>query len=312
MNIKEPAPTELRWLHLSDLHVGVTDQEWLWPTLKHSFFDDMQQQLAAVGPWSLVLFSGDLTQRGTSEEFERLDAILIELWSKFRTWGFDPKLIMLPGNHDILRAPSLSPELRLLRKWWDEHDIHQDFFNSDANSYRRAVELLFSQYSSWTLRGTPSIQFLSGTPGLLPGDQSHIISCGSQQIGIVGLNSTWLQIDDSEYFKRLHVDAKQLLKVTENDPHAWCEKNAFNIIVTHHPLDWLHDNSQSYWNSQINPPGRFDLHLFGHMHESATRSLSTGGSRLRNSIQAASLFGLQFTKERTEREFTDTPSSSCH
>ena len=293
-------PVELKWLHLSDLHVGMTDQEWLWPTLKHSFYDDMHQQLAAIGPWDLVIFSGDLTQSGAHEEFERLGAILTELWDKFKTWGFEPKLIVLPGNHDVLRTPSLSPELRLLRRWWDEHDIHRDFFNSVGNPYHRASHSLFTEYSAWTKRDT-GLPILPGTPGLLPGDQSHIINCGPEKIGIVALNSTWLQIDDSDYFKKLHVDTKQVLKVTGDDPHVWCEENDFNIIVTHHPLEWLHENSQSYWCSEINPPGRFDLHLYGHMHEPATASLSTGGSRIRNSIQAASLFGLQFTRERVER-----------
>ncbi len=32
--------TTFNWLHLSDLHVGMSDQDWLWPTLKHSFYAD--------------------------------------------------------------------------------------------------------------------------------------------------------------------------------------------------------------------------------------------------------------------------------
>ena len=301
MSTGTSGPVEFRWLHISDLHVGMADQEWLWPTLKHSFYEDMREMLDTVGPWDLVLFSGDLTQRGASEEFDRLDTILIELWEKFRSWGFEPKLIVLPGNHDILRAPSLSPELRLLRRWWAEHEIHRDFFNSATSPYRRAIESLFNQYGSWRSRRTSNIEILNGTSGILPGDQSHVVTCGSQQIGIVGLNSTWLQIDDSDYFEKLHVDTKQLLQLTQGDPHTWCQRNAFNVILTHHPLDWLHENSQSYWRSQINPPSRFDLHLFGHMHQPTATTLSTAGSRLSSSIQAASLFGLKFTKERTER-----------
>jgi predicted phosphodiesterase len=223
----------------------------------------------------LVIFTGDLVQSGANEQFERLETVVHELWEKFRNWGSEPKLILLPGNHDICRAPSLSAELRLLRRWWEEHEIHRDFFNSDGNSYRHAIHNLFSEYDSWTSRTT--IPTLSGTPGLLPGDQSHTLNLGTQKVGIVTLNSTWLQIDDSDYLKKLHVDTKQLLKVTKDDPHAWCEENAFNIIVTHHPLDWLHDDSQSYWHSDINPHSRFDLHLYGHMHEAASASLSTGG-----------------------------------
>jgi hypothetical protein len=117
-----------------------------------------------------------------------------------------------------------------------------------------------------------------GTRGLLPGDQSYSIQKGDAKIGLVTLNSTWLQIDDSDYDGKLHVDTKQLLAVTENDPHSWCQKHSLNLIATHHPISWLHHNSQAYWHSDINPSGRFDLHLFGHMHEAKKHSISSGGS----------------------------------
>jgi 3',5'-cyclic AMP phosphodiesterase CpdA len=119
---------EFKWLHLSDLHVGISEQAWLWPTLKHLLFEDMHRLFTQIGPWDLVIFSGDLTQRGSPEEFERLNLILDDIWKNFRNWGFSPKLIVLPGNHDIARANPLSPELRVLRRWWDETEIHRDFF----------------------------------------------------------------------------------------------------------------------------------------------------------------------------------------
>jgi hypothetical protein len=89
--------------------------------------------------------------------------------------------------------------------------------------------------------------------------------------------------------------------VTDDDPHAWCGKNDFNIIVTHHPTSWLDHNSLAYWISDINPSGRFDVHLFGHLHEPKTESISAAGSRPKTSIQAASMFGLAYTKEGIER-----------
>jgi hypothetical protein len=202
---------EFKWLHLSDLHVGMTDQDWLWPTLKHSLFADMEVVLSSVGGCDLVIFSGDLTQRGTPDEFEKLDGILSELWGKFKSWGFLPKLVVLPGNHDIQRAAPLSPELRVLRKWWDELEIHSDFFSEDAGGYRAAVDALFKPYSAWVTHKLRSIEILAGKPGLLPGDASYVLQTSNLKIGLVALNSTWLQIDGSEYEKKLHVDIKTTL-----------------------------------------------------------------------------------------------------
>lgn len=291
---------EFKWLHLSDLHVGMTDQDWLWPTLKHLLYEDMRLLFSQVGAWDLVIFSGDLTQKGSPEEFERLSVILDEIWKVFKSWGFSPKLIVLPGNHDIARASSLSPELRLLRRWWDETDIHREFF-LEGNSYLAAVNQILAPYREWTSSGLPNIELLEGNPGLLPGDRSYEITIGNFTIGIVGLNSTWLQIDGSDYDGKLNIDVRQLLAVTADDPHAWCTKHVFNLIVTHHPIQWLHPNSQATWASEINPSGRFDVHLFGHLHEASSNSISTGGSLLKNSLQATSLFGLAYTKDSVER-----------
>jgi 3',5'-cyclic AMP phosphodiesterase CpdA len=89
------------WLHLTDLHVGMKDQDWMWPRLKERFYQDLSRLHKTSGNWDLVVFSGDLTQRGSREDFDRLDAILADLWRFFEKLGCSPKLIVLPGNHDV-------------------------------------------------------------------------------------------------------------------------------------------------------------------------------------------------------------------
>lgn len=74
---------------------------------------------------------------------------------------------------------------------------------------------------------------------------------------------------------------------------AWTRGHQINVLVSHQPTDWLHPASLEAWNSEIFPPGRFDVHLFGHMHEHAARSTVKGGSLARREIRAASIFGLE-------------------
>jgi 3',5'-cyclic AMP phosphodiesterase CpdA len=74
--------SEFKWVHLSDLHVGMSDQDWLWPTFKRSLYDDLKRLHDRVGAWDTIIFSGDLTQRGARAEFDKLDAILGELWGQ--------------------------------------------------------------------------------------------------------------------------------------------------------------------------------------------------------------------------------------
>jgi 3',5'-cyclic AMP phosphodiesterase CpdA len=73
----------VRFMHLSDLHVGVSNQGWLWPAFKKAFFDDIKNLYRKLGAWDVVVFSGDLAQKATVPEYEILTEILKEIWSVF-------------------------------------------------------------------------------------------------------------------------------------------------------------------------------------------------------------------------------------
>lgn len=91
----------IRWLHLTDLHVGIKDEDWLWPGMREKFRDDLVSIHDRAGPWDLVLFTGDLVQKGT--EYARLDEVLNDIWTWFGELGCSPKLLAVPGNHDLKR-----------------------------------------------------------------------------------------------------------------------------------------------------------------------------------------------------------------
>ena len=46
-------------------------QSWLWPGVKDFFLDDLNRLYERCGPWDLVLFTGDITQHGLPDEFDR-------------------------------------------------------------------------------------------------------------------------------------------------------------------------------------------------------------------------------------------------
>lgn len=129
--------------------------------------------------------------------------------------------------------------------------------------------------------------------GMLPGDVSVELNFGNVNVGIVGLNSTWLQLGSAEYDGRLEISSRQLMALTNEDPDGWCRRHDLNLLVTHQPSSWFSQDSLSEWRSEIAVPGRFDAHLFGHMHTPNAFSLSEGGDRARVNLQSASLFGLE-------------------
>ena len=72
-------------LHLTDFHQGMAGQKTLWPGVKESFLEDLARLHDTASPWDLVVFTGDLTQRGTTAEFAALDATLARLFVEPKT-----------------------------------------------------------------------------------------------------------------------------------------------------------------------------------------------------------------------------------
>src|SRR5215208_669481 len=131
--------TTFNWLHLTDLHLGVEAYQRLWPNVEEDFFEDLEFVVDKVGPLDLVVFTGDLAYRGSSEEFDLVNQQLERLWDKFNELGFEPKLLAVPGNHDLVRPDdATNPALMTLLHLWDHRDVQEPFWNS-ADSDQRMV-----------------------------------------------------------------------------------------------------------------------------------------------------------------------------
>lgn len=283
------------WMHISDLHVGTSSQQWLWPSVKDQFLLDVRKVFDHSGQWQAVIFSGDLTRRGDAAEFLILTDILSEMWQSFDKLGFAPTLIAVPGNHDLVRPPEESASAITLKQWHDIPMVRNTFWKTSDNEYRQLVAQAFENYTEWTRtlqnKGIPVPQ--DATAGILPGDFSCRLGSSELQIGIVGLNSAFLQIGSEDYQQKLALDIRQFHAVTNGDPTSWCNGNNLNLLVTHHPPEWLHPDSLEAFRADIFPPGRFFAHIYGHLHEPSLKIVAEGGADGRRALQGASLFGLK-------------------
>ncbi|NGM88719.1 metallophosphoesterase [Parapusillimonas sp. SGNA-6] len=299
---KEHSEVLFSVIHLSDLHMGINGQNWMWPTFKTIFFNDLRKQYEKTGPWDLVIFSGDLTQKSSPEEYIALTTALTELWTVFNSLGCSPKLFVVPGNHDLQRPSKVEPSAITLGAWWHTPQIHQDFWENSVSPYRATLMNAFAAYTEWTasLADTP-VPLIADDTGLLPGDVSARIHKDGGSLGLVGLNSAWLQLNDKDWRGNLNIHVLQLLNVTRNDPDAWVASNAFNLLVTHHPTTWLHTKAAAHWNAEIHVNARFSAHLFGHMHESISQQSTLNGTATKIAIQAPSIFGLELIADELQR-----------
>lgn len=288
---------EINWLHFSDLHVGTGSQSWMWPQLKLKLFDDLKKQYLITGPWDLVFFTGDLTSSGS--EFSDLEKILHELWQEFEQLGCEPKLAVVPGNHDLSRPVSHNATAKVLKNWQNEKDIQALFWETENNEYKKLVKKMFSNYVNWTK--TTTIPMIPHKLGAMPGDLSAQITLNEVKLGIVGLNTSFLQFCDSFKENTLELHQIQLNTVLDSQQGKWLKDNDFSILLTHHDADWLNFDSKKHYNTGICPPDSFTAHLCGHLHESKSTNTSDGGASARLVLRAASLFGLEKWGEINDR-----------
>ncbi len=291
--------TSFNWLHLTDLHQGIKEEDWLWPGVKDIFFEDLQRLHEKSGPWDLVLFTGDLTQKGSKEEFDKLEDFLGQLWTRFKMLGSTPKLLAVPGNHDLVRPDEKKPlpaSLRLLLQWDKQPDIHAEFWNDDTSPYRQSIEQAFSNYVTWWEKQPYKIERLR--TGILPGDFSASLEKGGAKLGIVGLNTSFLQLNGNDHEGRLVLHTRQFHEACGGNGPDWTKQHHACLFLTHHPPAWLTSDAQQHLTQEIISQGRFAAHLCGHMHKVRYQNIADGSLEIRCIWQGRSLCGLGSFKER--------------
>lgn len=287
--------TTFRWLHLTDLHLGMQGQSHLWPNVEEMFVNDLKLLHERVGAWDMVLFTGDLTQRGSKAEFDAVEKLLQKLWAHFKQWGFTPTLLAIPGNHDLVRpADETDPALISLLHTWHLPAVQTPFWDKEDCPQRRLVATAFHPFTDWwahTSIPKPS----TFQQGLLPGDCSVSVEIADgHKVGIVGLNTAYLQLAEGDFLGKLWLDVRQLHRVCNGHAADWAKQHNACLLLTHHPVQWLSAAGQTHFAEEIHhPPERFALHLFGHMHEGDLTSVARGGGNERRAQQASSLFGME-------------------
>jgi hypothetical protein len=125
----------------------------------------------------------------------------------------------------------------------------------------------------------------------LPGDFSASLDVNGLKIGVVGLNSTALQLTGGPFEGGLAVSARQLESVCDR---AWFRDHAVSVLLTHQPESWLHARAKEDFEHSIHNGKNFAIHLHGHMHEAdyEERRRRLGG--IRRSQQGRSLCGLEY------------------
>ena len=223
------------WLHLTDLHYGLKGQDCLWPTLREPFLESLGPLHDRCGPWDAVLFTGDLVQSGESAQFERMqDEFLDPLWRRLEELGSGgAALLAVPGNHDLYRRREEdNAALDTLLEKDGFQRIQEKFWDRPAGPYRAVIRDAFAAYSEWWEKAPHRPGNVK--TGILPGDFSASLG----RVGIVGLNTTFLQLAGGDYKGQLVWNAQQLHAVcilSNSSDFPDCTRSPVKSTASHGP-----------------------------------------------------------------------------
>src|SRR4051812_27415234 len=109
---------KLTWLHLSDWHQHDQPLDYSRTKVRDALLKDIEERerisekLANI---DLIIFSGDLTFSGIHDEYEEAIVSFLEPIRKAANVARE-QLIIVPGNHDLVRAIAQSGPRNLLRE----------------------------------------------------------------------------------------------------------------------------------------------------------------------------------------------------
>jgi predicted phosphodiesterase len=250
----------LTWLHLSDWHQRGEDFDR--EIVRDALLADVENRRrisSDLGSVDLIIFTGDLTFSGKSEEFDAAYNYLLK--PLFKSLGLTEaegkdRLCIVPGNHDLDR--SVLQTLDLSASVRGPRDIHEIL---STEGKRKA---LFSPFAAY--RNFISKQF-AGSMGDEP-EYSYVrkFDIDGRKVGIVGLNSAWYsgrtqspsgEISD---YGNLIVGEKQVYPALNS-----LRDTDISIAVMHHPFPWLLDFDRDVVEERLCNQCHFVLH--GHQHQ---------------------------------------------
>ncbi|WP_276867753.1 metallophosphoesterase [Enorma massiliensis] len=193
--------------------------------------------------------TGDLTYSGKRDEFDSFHKLLIELSKECESvFNMKPTILAVPGNHDITDCETFKKEnlssLLDLNAYYHKYDANLEEFAS----YCRNNGIIYPE--------SPSKVILMG-------------SWGEHQINCILINTApGSVLSDSD--KGDHFLPFEVSDTFPNNP------NALNILLMHHGLDFLEEESQKRIELAIKQNAT--ILLAGHEHKGKSRWTGKNGN----------------------------------
>ena len=261
-----PSDRKLTWLHVSDLHFGHGDAHYRFDQsgVTSAIIRNVESMAKRIGPPDLIFVTGDIAFSGQAAQY----ALAKEWLGRLRSIiGGNPRLFLVPGNHDVDRKLAMKTSAAALHQVLRADPRKLDELLNDDTEMQPLWPKLRAYSEFATDAGSPSMS----------ADKPFYVEDVSCRLGgklrIAGLNTALLSFDNDDSPKNLSLGRGQLLKAIEEQP-----TDALLLVLEHHPQEWLLDGKALVAQLQQ----RAHIQFSGHVHNQhgVVHMPLLGGSRL--------------------------------
>ncbi len=237
---------ELSFLHVSDVHFGVTDNDGEHERITKAIVTAVKNNSLS---YDYILFTGDLAQKATATEFQQ-GLHWLEQLSEFAKKG----IVLCPGHHDTNRTKVDSKCLRLAYGQAENFNLSK---NTIENSHAHMEDFL-----NWCKDTHDERSFFLNTWNDNPfiDHVTHSTECGT--VHFICLNSAVLSCDNEDH-QKLCVDIKSLNEALNKTN----TKEELVVVLSHHPSDWLVEWNKTKFNTLLGQETGPHIFCHGHVHE---------------------------------------------
>jgi predicted MPP superfamily phosphohydrolase len=241
---------ELRWLHLSDFHVGKDDYA------QFRLFSQILQHVAkrvedGFAP-DLVFITGDIANRGLEEEYSHFITEFLDPLQGILGTDVTQRVFMVPGNHDVNRKKN---------RYFDKRAIFGEgtrFFDSNSSGCEDRGIILprFEAYSSF------ADKYSDSWINTAKGSYCQNLEIRGDTYSIIGINTSWLSdgCDQSWISPGIYLLEDALKEAVPS---------GVKFVLGHHPIDWFYQDHMEQIRLILGEHKAIYLH--GHLHRSRVR-----------------------------------------
>jgi len=257
--------TDLRWIHISDMHFG-NSMSFNGKELAECIFNAAQENLGKGWKPDFVAISGDIAYSADQGQYSAANFFLNKLLQMLELQR--DRVSMCPGNHDVDRSINSYLFQGCRTKIVSGPDI-EEFLRSPE---RAALLKRMARYHKFREKYLTSASQLTLDNGSI--HAVNRMSIDGLDVQLWEMNSAWLGYGGGEDIEKLVVGSLSLSQFIKSLP--LCE-GGISFGVVHHPFHWL----TSFESGHIEAIccENFDFVLHGHIHKPATKTMIVNGGR---------------------------------